>query len=144
VRRVDRSLQVAAHTRIDHGEKSCRYPHRRHTARGICAYAGESYCQTKSEGGKALKRVRMAAVYAICPHPPLHNPNTFPEFTECTSSPLKKDGIGIDSHNSGVAWPADLANIKPSWSHNNANSKKTRKRRTWWPETHLNLSEEGM
>ena len=81
---------------------------KRHTSHATRVYAGESHCQTKSERGGGLTRVGMAAVDTICPHPPFHNPNAFPEFTECTSSPLKKDSIRIDSHNSGVAWPVDI------------------------------------
>ena len=110
MRRVDHSLQVAVHTRIDHDEESCRDPHERHTAHAIRAYSSESLPNKERERG-ALTRVRVAPVYTICPHPPLHNPNAFPEFTEFTSSPLKKDGIGIDSHNSGVAWPVDIWSI---------------------------------
>ena len=49
MRRVDRSLQVAAYTRIDHGEESHLDPHKRHTIHAIRTYAGESHCQTKSE-----------------------------------------------------------------------------------------------
>ena len=84
----------------------------------------------------ALTRVRMAAVYTIYPQPPLYNPNAFPEFTECESSPLKEDGIRIDSHNSGVAWPVD---IWPILNPHGPATRQTRKR----PENETNVGRDS-
>ena len=63
MRHVNLSLQVAAYTWIDHGEESHWDPHKRHTVHPIRTYAGESLPNKE----QTLKRVQIAAVYAIWP-----------------------------------------------------------------------------
>jgi hypothetical protein len=59
----------------------------------------ESRCKQRAREGDVATLIRIATVYTICPHPPLHNPNAFPEFSEGISSPLKENGFGIDVTN---------------------------------------------
>ena len=120
MRHVDRGLP--AHARVDHGEESseptekARRPYHPYPCRPSC---------TVKQRAREEDAPTWAAGYTICPHPPLHNPNAFPDFTKCTSSPLGKDGIWVDSHKSRFASASGCLAELNAQNSRNANSKRT-------------------